>query len=118
MVIDQEQEEEIENCLKSIRKLKSPSLAELNRRIKEEHNIKEEAIVSATTPQQVEEQKATGTGNVSLKILEVSGEIKKAIHVYRTVQKIVNSNVPGKNINTLGAKNMFDEGKGSLILEN
>ena len=115
MVIDQEQEEEIENCLKSIRKLKSPGLAELNRRIKEEHNIKEEAIVSATTPQ-VEEQKATSTINVSLKILEVSKEIKKALHVYKVVKEMIESNIPGKQISIMGAKKMIEEDK--LILEN
>ena len=112
--LDQEQEEIVENCLKGIRKLKSNGLAELNRRTKEEFNIKEETIVSAATPQ-VEQQKETSTVNVSLKILEVSKVISKALHVYKTAQEIINTNDPSKHVNIMVPKKMIEEGK--LILE-
>lgn len=115
MVIDQEQQIEIENCLKSINKLKLNSLAELVRRIKDENNIKEEAIISPSTAK-VEEPKETSTVNVNLKILAVDKEVKKAIHVYKTVKEIINKNDPGKQANLGEIKNTIDQGK--PILEN
>src|SRR5688572_14642095 len=114
-MVDQEQQEEIENCLKSISKLKSDGLAELNRRVKEDFNIKEETVVSASTTSQVEDKKAASDVNVSLKILEVNQEISKALHVYKTVQSIVNANNQNGQISVMGAKKMIEEGK--LILE-
>jgi ribosomal protein L7/L12 len=116
MVIDQEQQVEIENCLKSIRKLKLNGLAELNQKIKEEFNIKEEAFAPAASEKVEESKESASTVNVNLKILEVDKEVKKAVHVYKTVKEIIKKIDPSKQTNLGQIKEAIDQGK--PILEN
>ena len=118
MDIDQEQQVEIENCLKSIRKLKIHGLAELNRRFKEEFNIQEVAFAPPTTTK-TEESKEVSTVNVNLKILAVDKEVKKAFHVYKTAKEIINKinkDDPSKQTNLGKIKDAIDQGK--PVLEN
>ena len=116
MDIDQEQQVEIENCLKSIRKLKLNGLAELNRKFKEEFNIQEETIASPATAKVEEPKEEASTVNVNLKILSVDADVKKAFHIYKTVKEIVNKNDPSRQANLGEIKNAIDQGK--PILEN
>jgi ribosomal protein L7/L12 len=117
MDIDQEQQVEIENCLKSIRKLKLNGLAELNRKFKEEFNIQEEAFTSPSTAKVEEPKEEASAVNVNLKILTVDGDdIKKAFYVYKTVKTIISKIDPSRPSNLGEIKSAIDQGK--LILEN
>ena len=116
MDIDQEQQMEIENCLKSIRKLKLNGLAELNRKFKEEFNIQEEAFTSPTTAKVEELKEEASAVNVNLKILTVDSDFKKAFYVYKTIKAIIEKIEPSRPSNLGEIKGAIDQGK--PILEN
>ncbi|CAJ0747319.1 10370_t:CDS:2, partial [Entrophospora sp. SA101] len=90
--------------------LTPPQLAELNKAIETEFDIKGGTFAPAA--QKVDEQKTTSSANVSLKVLEIG---KQPVQIYGAVKDIINKET-GRQINIINAKQIIDQKK--PILEN
>lgn len=105
----------VSNIRKDIKGLTLVEVSELIEGVKEDFQIKEEALIQATaTP--AEEKKEEKTGNVSVKWIKIKTGGLSQIKVYGFIMEAVKE-LKGENINIIQAKKLTEK-EDKIILEN